>query len=508
MGKYLHSSLPAILSALLALGLYAVSIGGTYIYDDVDIIQTDPRIRDSSQWKLYWTQSYNDGVDNLYRPLVSLAYAIEWQLHGDRPWIFHLLNVLLHAAVAACVAELTRRLLGTLAAFVAGLLFAAHPIHVEAVANIVGRAELMCALGTFGAMILFLRPMTQRRAIAITGCFVLALLSKEQGMLLPLLLLILWFTQRKNWPITPGNRNHVLLLVLLLCWILAIYIVWREHILKFWWDPNFLDWTINPMAAIKYNPHGGSVGADRWLMPLALLGRYTALLIAPMKLSIDYGAKVIGWNVRLSDPYLYIGIVAVIVWIGLLILSLIKRWAACGFALLSLAITYGLVGNIVTLIGTNFGERLMYLPSAFFLIVIAFLLIKLPKPAVVAFTTIALILASVRTYTYAAQWNDRLEFYKTSLEQQPNSIRLYMLVTSEDLSQGRLDDAQRVVAEGRAMLPEYWEIWLQSGVVAMQRGEFDQAQKYFDRAMQIQPSLKTQGWMEKLAKARKVGGGS
>jgi hypothetical protein len=501
MGKY-SQTLPALLSALLALGLYAISLGGTYIYDDVDIIQTDPRIHDSSQWKLYWTQSYNDGADNLYRPLTSMSYAIEWQLHGDRPWIFHLINVLLHAAVCACLTELTRRLLGSPAALVAGLLFAAHPIHVEAVANIVGRAELLCALGTLGAMILLLRPMTQSRAIAITGCFMLALLSKEQGMLLPLLLLILWLARRKNLPITPATRNHLLLLVLMLCWILAGYIIWREHILKFWWDQNFLDWTINPMVAIKYNPHGGSVGADRWLMPLALLGRYTALLFAPMKLSIDYGAKVIGWSVRLSDPYLYIGIAAVLAWIGLLVLSLIRRWAVCVFALLSLAITYGIVGNIITLIGTNFGERLMYLPSAFFLIVIAFLLTKLPRPSVIAFTTIALIFASIRTCTYAAAWNDRLEFYKTSLAQQPNSIRLYMLVTAEDLSQGRLDDAQRVVAQGRDLLPEYWEIWLQSGVVSLQRGEYDQAQKYFDRAMQIQPSLKTQGWMEKLAKLR------
>jgi hypothetical protein len=498
MGKHPH--LPAILSALLAIALYATCIGGTYIYDDVDIIQTDPRIRDVSQWKLYWTQSYNGGVDNLYRPLVSMTYAIEWQLHGDRPWIFHLINVLLHAAVAACVAELTRRLLGSSAAFIAGLLFAAHPIHVEAVANIVGRAELMCALGFLGAMILLLRPMTSLRALAITGCFVLALLSKEQGMLLPPLLLILWLTQRKNLP--PSPRNHMMLLVLLLSWILAGYIIWREHILKFWWDPTFLDWTINPMVASKFNPHGGSVGDDRLLMPLVLLGHYTALLIVPLKLSIDYGAKVIGWHVRLDDPYLYIGIAAVLAWIGLFILSVIRRWSACGFALISLAITYGVVGNIITLIGTNFGERLMYLPSIFFLIVIASLLIKLPKPIPVAFTTIALLLASLRTFTYAAQWNNKLDFYKLSLREQPNSIRLYMLVTAEDLSRGDLDDAQSVVARGREILPEYWEIWLQSGVVAMQRGQYDQAQEYFDHAMQIQPSLRTQGWMEKLDKLR------
>src|SRR5450432_3413336 len=378
-GVIMGKTLPALLSALLGIALFSVSIGGTYIYDDVDIIQNDPRIRDTSQWKYFWTQSYNQGVDNLYRPLVSMTYAIEWRLHGDRPWIFHLINVLLHGAVCACVAEFARRLLNTRAAMVAGLLFAAHPIHVEAVANIVGRAELMCALGIFGAMILFLKPMTRWRALSITGCFLLALLSKEQGMLLPLLLLILWFTQRKNISLSPTNRNGILLLMMLLCWLLAGYIVWRESILKFWWNTNFIDWTLNPMVASKFNPHGGSIGLDRFLMPLVLLGHYTTLLIAPIKLSIDYGAKVIGWHVQLSDPYLYIGIAALLTWIALFILSVTKRLTACGFALLALAITYGLIGNIVSLIGTNFGERLMYVPSAFFLILITALIIKLPK---------------------------------------------------------------------------------------------------------------------------------
>jgi hypothetical protein len=498
MNKYL----PALLSAILGIALYAISIGGTYIFDDVQILQTDPRIHDPSQWNLYWTQSYNEGVDNLYRPLVSMTYAIEWQLHGDRPWLFHLINVLLHGAVCACVAELARRLLGTQAAFAAGFLFAAHPIHVEAVANIVGRAELMAAMGILGAMILFLKPMTTRRALAIFACFFLAILSKEQGMLLPLLLLILWFSQRKNLPMTPANRKAMLLLILLCCWLLAGYIVWRESILKFWWDPAFLDWTINPIVPGKFNPHGGSVGADRWLMPLALLGRYTALLIAPVKLSIDYGGKVIGWSVRPNDPYLYLGIAALLAWIALFALSLIKRWTAMIFALLSLAITYGVIGNIVSLIGTNFGERLIYLPSVFFLIIVAALLVKLPKPILIGFTTIALLLACLRTFTYAARWNDKLQFYKTSLAEQPDSIRLYMLVTAEEIARGDLDDAQRVVTQGREMLPEYSEIWLQSGVVAMERGEYDQAQAYFDHAMQIHPSMKVEGWMEKLQQRR------
>jgi hypothetical protein len=62
------------------------------------------------------------------------------------------------------------------------------------------------------------------------------------------------------------------LLIILLTWTFAAYIVLREQILKFWWDRSFLDWTINPLIRPD---------ADRWTMPLVLLGRYASLLVAP-----------------------------------------------------------------------------------------------------------------------------------------------------------------------------------------------------------------------------------
>jgi hypothetical protein len=504
----IRQHLPAILAAALAIAIYAVTIGGTYIYDDVAIVNPtiDPRLASPSLWGRYWTESYNQGVDNLYRPLVSMSYAIQWWLHGDRPWLFHLVNILLHALVSACVAEFTSRLAGFRAGCAAGLLFAALPIHVEAVANIVGRAELMCAAGIFGTLILILRPMTIPRACGITACFLLALLSKEQGMLVPLLLLILAMARRyigrESNPPDPRRRDAVLMLVFNLCILLSAYIVYRERILKFWWDRNFIDWTINPMVQSDWHPYGGSVGRDRWLMPVALLGRYTALLIAPIKLSPDYGARVIGWSVRLSDPFLHIGFEAIVIWIIAMIVALRRRSAVAVFALLGLALTYGMVGNIVAIIGVNFAERLMYIPSAFFVILIAIVLSKSPLRVMAPILVILALAGSIRSFVYARRWNNSLEFYRTCLAQQPQSIRLYMLLTSDLQSRGKLNDAEQVVQAGARMLPEYWEIWLQCGVVAMERREWDLAEKYFGISMEIRPSMKTQAWMQELSKRR------
>ena len=166
--------------------MYAVTLHGTYIFDDRAIILRDPRIADLTLWYEFWTQQYfPDAPDNLYRPLVSMSYAIQWGLHGDQAWAFHLVNWLLGAATAAAVAEFARRLVvgalagasarglgnpdeasrrGVWAGLVAGLLFAAHPVHVEVVAGIVGRAELLCGLATFARALPVSAPPDDRSA--------------------------------------------------------------------------------------------------------------------------------------------------------------------------------------------------------------------------------------------------------------------------------------------------------------------------------------------------------
>src|ERR1700728_537884 len=147
-----RACLPSALSAALALALYAVTLGGPFIYDDAVIIGLDDRVRHPRLWGQFWTHDwFNGAVDNLYRPLVSQSLGTQWWLMADRRGAFHLVNVLLIAGASALVADLGRRLAGWRVGLFAGLLFACHPIHSEAVAGIVGRAELACAVGLFGA---------------------------------------------------------------------------------------------------------------------------------------------------------------------------------------------------------------------------------------------------------------------------------------------------------------------------------------------------------------------
>src|SRR5262249_14163392 len=136
----------------------------------------------------------------------------------------------LHAGASAAVAELARRWAGTAAGFIAGTLFAVHPAHVEAVANIVGRGELLCTLGVAGSLILLHpRPLTPGRTLAIIGCFLFALLAKEQGMLVPFFILAALMLRHPRQPMSLSEKLSMQWLTLSLCFLAAIYIVFREY---------------------------------------------------------------------------------------------------------------------------------------------------------------------------------------------------------------------------------------------------------------------------------------
>src|SRR5467141_3630478 len=86
----------------------------------------------------YWPP---DLGGHMYRPLPLATFALDWSLvHGHPAW-FHAMNLLWHAGTAVAVTAMVRRWSGIAAAVVAGAIFAVHPVHVEAVANVVGRAR-------------------------------------------------------------------------------------------------------------------------------------------------------------------------------------------------------------------------------------------------------------------------------------------------------------------------------------------------------------------------------
>jgi hypothetical protein len=492
---------PAILAVLLALGLYAVTVGGTYIYDDLPLVLHDQRVSPPVQWKQIWTTEYFTGsIDNLYRPLVTSSFALEWMAHGERAWAFHLVNVILFAAAAGLTAELARRLGGLRVGYVAGVLFAAHPIHAEAVTEIVGRCELICWMFMAAGLVLFLRrPLTVGRAVAIGACSLAAMLSKEQGFLMPFLLIAL------AWcggfvAVSARERNGVKTLTLIVSWAMAGLIVLREEVLglKFEWPKNFLDVSIQPLIQ--------SSAKDHFLMVLVILGRYAQLMIAPLRLSIDYGMSVMGSAPDARQyPYLWLGVAMLLASLALLIWAVARRQWVTVFCIFAAWLTYAMVSNVF-LIATIFGERLMFVPSAFLLILAAIYLAKLPRPLLIAIVSVTAVLWGWRSVSYAARWNDRLSYYQVSLREQPRSLRLCEMLATELETRGDLPGAAAIAEQGIEAGPDYWNIWFLAGRIAEERGQLATADAMYHKAFKLQASVPLQNKIRELDAKLQSGG--
>ena len=124
---------------------------------------------------------------HMYRPLVIASFAIDRLVDGA-VW-YHVVNLLWHAGAAVAVAALARRWLDPAGALVAGLLFAVDPVHVEAVANVVGRAELMAAV--FSVLTVY-AALAGKPAVWSAAAFALGLLSKENAAVAPALVVWAW----------------------------------------------------------------------------------------------------------------------------------------------------------------------------------------------------------------------------------------------------------------------------------------------------------------------------
>ncbi|KAM9823963.1 LOW QUALITY PROTEIN: protein O-mannosyl-transferase TMTC2 [Neosynchiropus ocellatus] len=155
---------PELLSTAVSVGLYVNALHAGFCYDDSRAIKTNPDLLPATPWTniLYddfWgTLLTHSGSHKSFRPLCTLSFRLNYALHQLRPWGYHLTNVVLHGLVTALFTAFTRPLLGGgLWSLLAGLLFASHPVHTEAVAGVVGRADVGAALFFLLSLLCYVR---------------------------------------------------------------------------------------------------------------------------------------------------------------------------------------------------------------------------------------------------------------------------------------------------------------------------------------------------------------
>lgn len=318
-------------------------LSGEFLYDDFPYIVDNPQVQHGSM-RDAWTRPLADRETlGLYRPLAVMTY--QWQRHCSAA-AFHAFNLALHAMVSALVFLLAQRLRCPFrTALLAGLLFAVHPIHVEAVTWIVGRAELLAALLGLAMLLVGLR--SPRLPATLLGALLLflACLGKEGAMALPGVLFVLDVLVERRRRI-PDLALRYGIFALTLVAVIAI----RHGVIG----------QFGPLQSLA--PYADRGLLARLPVVLNLLAGYFGAMVFPWPLRIFYHhSEFLGFSVaRLGILLAAAGVT----------LTCLRRARVHGALLVAFVISLFPTLNLVP-IQETFAERFLYLPSAFFCIPLA-----------------------------------------------------------------------------------------------------------------------------------------
>ncbi|HEV8701662.1 MAG TPA: tetratricopeptide repeat protein [Candidatus Polarisedimenticolia bacterium] len=475
---------------LLALLLYIPTLGHDFVFDDRGVIEANPLMHDIRDLpRLFVTPYWNAPLHSrlLYRPLTSASFALDRAISGMRPAWFHAVNVALHALATLLVAGLALELLPgrPAAAAVAGALFAVHPVHVEAVAGIVGRAEILAAIGVLSAIAchrraLLARP--ERATLWVAAAWVSALggvLAKESAIVTPLLVLL---AERTMPGVQAASRARRLVLHAGYGMVALGYLGIRAAVLG----------TIGPGQPIPFvdNPAAAAGAVAGRLTGLGTLARYARLLLWPDRLSADYSYDQIPVIRSLFDPLAILGLlilVAVVVGGA----RLVRRAPACAFALLFTAATACLTTNVVLFIGTLLAERLMYLPSVGLCLLAGWAVGRSTGPRarwiLGGAAALAVLLLAGRSWARIPEWKDDFSLYSSAARVSPRSARIRYNLGNGHLKAGRYAEAEMNYREALRIYPEFQDARVNLGMALLQLHRAQDGLALLEAAVRLDP---------------------
>jgi Flp pilus assembly protein TadD len=490
-----------LLTALTAFAVYVATLSYDFVWDDEFLIIENRYLEDWSELGNNLTSDFFRKTRDVafigyWRPVITLSYMLDRALFQDQAWGFHLRNVLLHVLSSCLVLLVAWRLpVSKRVALGAGLLFAAHPVHVESVAWVSGRTDVYCGLFALLAVFLDLEHArapgrAKRFGSVVATC--LALLSKEMAATLPgFIFLRAWFlpsaAERER-----GFPRSAIRTVLPHALVVVGYIVVRFGILGIeteepwafragrwvmfltWWS-GFLDYLrvlVWPslLTVVLHVEQETSLLATRVLAGLTA----TALFVTVV------------WRTRRSEPGFAFAL-------GIFLVSLVT--------LTNFIVPIGAPGSIPF----PWSERFLYLPSAGFCIAASWLLlVGLPgwldwrgkarnrgdrTPPVWAFALLALVTAAlgVRAANRAADWENNLYLFRAAVGTTPESPLAHLSYGVALANLGRLGEAEEQYREALRLSPTGFRVRFDLGNVYRERGRLGEAETWYRESIRIQP---------------------
>jgi tetratricopeptide (TPR) repeat protein len=364
-----------ILVLLLAFAAYVGSLGYDFVWDDPLVLQS-PLFRDLRHLPHFLREDFSTLTSGViegayYRPTLAISLALDSTLWGFRPGFFHLTNVLLHLGVLFLVARLAISMgAGRGVAILAALIFALHPVHVEAVVWIAARNDLLMSLGILGCLLAYRRATLPgfrgaSWSVLALGAQVFALLSKELAVVLPPLLVLSDILPRPADGPGPSYRT------------------WRRAIIRslpFWMvTALFVAYRLPALAQLadQHRQAGGFL--SRVPGALEILARYCLLIVFPVHMQPIYDLP---RPSSLAAPWPFLGLLL----LACLVILLIHWWRRVPLAAYGIAWFLVTVAPVVDLMppflrDMAMADRYLYLPSVGCCLLLAEILSGLIRPA-------------------------------------------------------------------------------------------------------------------------------
>lgn len=411
----------------LALASSVTSLTNKYAYDDLSIIVNNDRIQSLAGWWHLWMQPYwpEHRGGGLYRPITVLSFSLQWVVGNGDPVVFHVVSVVLYTLVCATVFWLAIQLFPLKFAWIAAALFAVHPLHVESVGNVVGQAELWAALFMILAVAVFIRA-RRRGSISVSTTIVLvilyalACLSKEHGIVLPLLLVAAELTLNRGGP--PLRQRITMLRPLLLVLLLV-------GVAFLWVRSAVIPGTGDVVSALFVR----ETAYIRALTMLRVVLEWVRLFFWPAHLSADYSPRHIDIATGPTPEML----ASVVILLGVAALAWTARRSVpvLTFAIAWVLVSLLIPSNLIVPTGFVLAERTLFLASVGVPLGIAAAVQRVhsrgelsTSSRAIAATAVAalLVLGVARSATRQRVWHDNEVLFAQTVRDAPASYRAHL----------------------------------------------------------------------------------
>lgn len=477
-------------------GYWPVREAGFIILDDPRYVSENPRIqegltRNGVQWAFRAGLLESSRYADYWRPLSFLSHMVDVEFFGLAAQYHHVENVLIHLANTLLLFGVLRGLTG--AVWRSGLVaavFALHPLHVEAVAWISERKEVLG--GLFWMLTLWAYGWYARRPgiwryLAVVATLALGLMSKPVGMVLPVVLLLLdW------WPLGRMRRGTVVFLVvekfpLLVLSGISVGITMRAgYFLHSDRCGNLLAWVSSVVTSQE--PTGTMAGESGWEVVGWVVVRYAtyvAKAVAPTDLAVwhpPWSSLPAGWVAGAAG---LLGLISGACWW----MRRERPYLAVGW----LWLVFGLL-PVITLKDTAWAERFTYLPLIGLSIMLAW---GLPEGWFAAgwrqwagwgVVGVGVVGMAVGTWRQACYWRNSIAFFERTLAVtgEDNWFAHYNL-GSAFMEQGRVEEALRHFHEALRLRPNYAPAHNNLGFALVGQGRIEEGIAHLQRAVELHP---------------------